>query len=46
MFGPLNQLKLTLSKVDQRHVKVGVAVVGLILFVVGAGAPHAGGGPH
>ena len=37
------QLKLTLGQVDQRHVRIGLVVLTLILFVLGAGAPGQGG---
>jgi hypothetical protein len=37
-------LKLMLGCLDQRHVRLGLLVLTLILFVVGAGAPEVGGG--
>lgn len=39
----IQQLKLTLGQVDQRRVRIGLAVLTLILFVLGAGAPGEGG---
>jgi hypothetical protein len=40
---------LTLGRLDQRHVRLGLLVLTLVLFVLGAGAPgdvggHGGGG--
>jgi hypothetical protein len=35
----INQTKLAMSKVESRHVRLGLAVFTLTLFVLGAGAP-------
>jgi hypothetical protein len=35
---------LTLGQLDSRHVRLGLVVLSLVLFVLGAGAPFAGGG--
>ena len=37
-------LGLTLGQLDSRHVRLGLVVLSLVLFVLGAGAPLAGGG--
>ena len=37
-------LGLTLGQLDSRHVRVGLVVLSLALFVLGAGAPVDGGG--
>jgi hypothetical protein len=37
-------LSLTLGQLDSRHIRVGLVVLGLALFVLGAGAPMDGGG--
>jgi hypothetical protein len=37
-------LSLFLGQVDQRRVRVALVVLSVILFVLGAGAPEAGGG--
>jgi hypothetical protein len=39
----MHQLKVTLGRLDQRHARLGLAVLSLVLFVLGAGAPGAGG---
>lgn len=39
----INQLRLTLGQLDQRRVRIGLAVLTLVLFVLGAGAPGNGG---
>lgn len=44
MKGTLHNLSLRLGQVDQRHVRVGLVVLTLVLFVLGAGAPSASGG--
>lgn len=41
----IHHLKVTLGRLDQRHVRLGLAVLSLVLFVLGAGAPGSGGGP-
>jgi hypothetical protein len=38
------KLSSTLGQLDSRHVRLGLAVLSLALFVLGAGAPVAGGG--
>lgn len=40
----ISSLKLTLGRLDQRHVRLGLAVLTLVLFVLGAGAPSDSGG--
>ncbi len=35
-------LSLMLGRLDQRHIRLGLAVLSLVLFVLGAGAPDAG----
>ncbi len=35
---------LTLGQLDSRHVRLGLVVLSLVLFVLGAGAPMAGTG--
>ncbi len=40
----IQNLGLTLGRLDSRHVRLGLAVLGLVLFVLGAGAPFATGG--
>lgn len=38
------RLKLASSRFDQRHIRLGLAVLTLVLFVLGAGAPNSPGG--
>jgi hypothetical protein len=38
------KLGLFLGQVDRRHIRLGLAVLTLALFVLGAGAPSIGGG--
>lgn len=40
----IRNLGLMLARLNQRHVRLGLAVLTLILFVLGAGAPGADGG--
>ena len=40
----LGSLKLRLAQLDGRHVRLGLAVLTLALFVIGAGAPAGSGG--
>ena len=45
----VRNLTLMLGRLDQRHVRLGLTVLTLVLFVLGAGAPddaggHGGGG--
>jgi len=40
----VRNLSLYLGKLDRRHVRLGLAVLTLALFVLGAGAPAIGGG--
>ena len=35
-------LGLMLARLDQRHIRLGLAVLTLVLFVLGAGAPETG----
>lgn len=44
MKGNVRDLKLALRRLDRRHVRLGLAVLTLALFVLGAGAPAMGGG--
>lgn len=37
-------LNMVLGRLDQRHVRLGLVVLTLALFVLGAGAPGADGG--
>ena len=39
-----NHILLTISKLDNQSLKVVFVTVGLVLFVLGAAAPHEGGG--
>ena len=41
----LNHLFLLTSKINRQHVQVAFALLALVLFVLGAGAPDGGGGP-
>jgi hypothetical protein len=43
MKNQLNRIALTVSKYDQRHVKLALIILSLALFVIGAGAPAVGG---
>ena len=43
------KLFLFTQKINRQHVQVAFALLGLVLFVLGAGAPEGGGGgttPH
>jgi len=40
----VRNLSLTLGQLDSRHVRLGLVVLSLALFVLGAGAPMAGSG--
>ncbi len=40
----LDDLRLALGRVDQRYIRLGLVVLTVILFVLGAGAPGAMGG--
>ena len=33
----INDLSLVLGRLDQRHIRLALALVGLVLFVLGAG---------
>jgi hypothetical protein len=39
----MQNLSLALGQIDQRHVRLGLGVLTLILFVLGAGAPGTSG---
>lgn len=39
----LNEIKLVFARLDRRHVQLILLILTLILFVLGAGAPGAGG---
>lgn len=39
----LNEFKLVFARLDRRHVQLFILILTLILFVLGAGAPGAGG---
>lgn len=43
MKNQLNRISLTVSKFDQRHVRLALIILSLALFVIGAGAPAIGG---
>jgi hypothetical protein len=43
MKNQLNRITLTVSKFDQRHVRLALIILSLALFVIGAGAPAIGG---
>lgn len=38
----IRKVSLVLARLDQRHVRLGLVVLTLVLFVLGAGAPGAG----
>jgi hypothetical protein len=40
----IRNLSLTLGQLDSRHVRFGLVILSLAFFVLGAGAPLAGGG--
>ncbi len=40
----VRNLNLFVGQLDRRHVRLGLAVLTLALFVLGAGAPAIGGG--
>jgi hypothetical protein len=40
----IHNVRLVLQRLDSRHVRLGLAVLTLVLFVLGAGAPAGGGG--
>ena len=40
----VREMSLVLGRVNQRHIQLALALLGLILFVLGAGAPEGGGG--
>ena len=40
----INNLSLTLARLDHRHIRLGLVVLSLVLFVLGAGAPGDEGG--
>ena len=40
----IHKLGPVLGDLDQRHIRLGLAVLTLVLFVLGAGAPGVGGG--
>ena len=40
----VRNLSLNAAKMDSRHLRLVLVVLTLILFVIGAGAPQAGGG--
>jgi hypothetical protein len=44
MKGHIHRLRLVMGQLDQRHIRLGLAVLTLVLFVVGAGAPSSSGG--
>jgi len=43
MKSQLNRIALTVSKLDQQHVRLVLIILSLALFVIGAGAPAIGG---
>jgi hypothetical protein len=40
----IRNLSLTLGQLDSRHVRLGLVILSLAFFVLGAGAPMAGSG--
>ncbi len=44
MKNTMHQLTLVAGRVDKRHVQLALTLLGLILFVLGAGAPGDMGG--
>ena len=40
----IHNLKVVVGQLDQRHLRLGLAMLTLVLFVLGAGAPGASGG--
>jgi len=40
----MNRLGLALGRLDRRYIRLGLAVLALALFVLGAGAPSMPGG--
>jgi hypothetical protein len=38
-----NQIVLSVSKLEQQHVRLALIILSLALFVIGAGAPEIGG---
>lgn len=40
----VRNLSLFVRRLDRRHARLGLAVLTLVLFVLGAGAPAIGGG--
>jgi hypothetical protein len=40
----IRDMRLTLGQLDRRYLRLGLAVLTLVLFVLGAGAPADGGG--
>ena len=45
MKNKLNDLSLIFGRLNQNHIRLLLAILTLILFVLGAGAPGTGGGP-
>jgi hypothetical protein len=43
MKSQFNRAVLSLSKFDQKHVRLALIILSLALFVIGAGAPAIGG---
>lgn len=39
----LNQILVVANKVNRQHIQLALALLALILFVLGAGAPDGGG---
>jgi hypothetical protein len=44
MKNEVRNLKVVVGQIDRRYVRLGLAVLTLALFVLGAGAPSIGGG--
>jgi len=42
MLNKYNQIKLGITRLDSRHVRLALVILSLTLFVLGAGAPEAG----
>ncbi len=41
----IRQITLSVSQIDRRLIQIAILVAALTMFVLGAGAPAAGGGP-
>lgn len=39
----LNQIQIVVSKINRQHIQLALALLAIVLFVLGAGAPDNGG---